>query len=171
MHHVEVHASSTLLETAQTQPISCLSCLSSACLHSRSSLALFHHCSFSLILSFFLFVLSAGVELQQFSSYGSSVFHTLGLLFDSPLLLRLRPVAALYNIFFIVAWWLVLLPMLIILVIYAVRKTMTRGGEAGAQVLGKQQTPSCTYTSSSASSSDNHQKENKKNDRRVHRKK
>lgn len=76
--------------------------------------------------------------MKAFASYGNSIFSTLSLLFDSPLLLTLRPVSALYNIVFIVAWWFVLLPMLVVLVIYAVRKTMTQGGEAGAAVLGKE---------------------------------
>ncbi|PFH34053.1 hypothetical protein BESB_072050 [Besnoitia besnoiti] len=82
--------------------------------------------------------LLVGVKVDAFASYGSSIFQTLSLLFGSPLLLVLPPVAALYNLIFILLWWTILLPMLIVLVVYAVRKVTVKAGHTGTEALGSE---------------------------------
>ncbi|CBZ55038.1 conserved hypothetical protein [Neospora caninum Liverpool] len=80
--------------------------------------------------------LLAGVKETPFGTYGDAIFQTLALLFGSPLLFTFPPVGALYNLVFILVWWTILLPMLIALVVYSVRKVMVKTGLNETEMLG-----------------------------------
>ncbi|RQX72436.1 polycystin cation channel protein, partial [Toxoplasma gondii CAST] len=80
--------------------------------------------------------LLAGGREAPFGTYGDSIFQTLSLLFGSPMLFSLPPVGAFYSLVLILVWWTILLPMLVALVVYAVRKVMSKTGLTETEMLG-----------------------------------
>ncbi|KEP62913.1 UNVERIFIED_CONTAM: hypothetical protein HHA_310560 [Hammondia hammondi] len=80
--------------------------------------------------------LLAGGREAPFGTYGDSIFQTLSLLFGSPMLFALPPVGAFYSLVLMLVWWTILLPMLVALVVYAVRKVMSKTGLTETEMLG-----------------------------------